>query len=256
MVRREEPEAAKAEEGSSCAFAAGESPEPVSIGAPGSRPRTMGRDPDVQAGRQKSVKRREPYSGEQARGPQHKVKPAASTDEQSEGRAAHVTAKATPDAGAPNRVDGLGGVLGAARVQGKEWNTGDPSEQLELRQGGSYKPKAKSSTAQRKSEGFVVPLMPVTNNAGGGKGSCFGHAQDGGKCEGMAAKSGPNDPKALLCFEEVRQPQSELWIGVECLSNGTYAPSRRPSVSRVREIRKHGLKGGLALTDPLIFPAD
>ncbi len=50
-------------------------------------------------------------------------------------------------------------------------------------QRGSYKPKAKSSAAQRESEGLVVPTMTVQNNVIGGKGPCFGHSwgepQDG-----------------------------------------------------------------------------
>jgi hypothetical protein len=42
----------------------------------------------------------------------------------------------------------------------------------------SYKPKVKSSDAQRESEGIVVPGRPVEQNAGGGKGPCG--RQDGG----------------------------------------------------------------------------
>src|SRR5882724_5885377 len=54
-----------------CVSPTGESPVPVSVGAPGSRPQASKGDLRVQAGRQKPVKRRKPYSGEQARGPQH-----------------------------------------------------------------------------------------------------------------------------------------------------------------------------------------
>src|SRR6185312_4814165 len=101
--------------------------------------------------------RREPRSGEQTRGPQHEVKPAASTEEQSGSRAAHFTVKATSAALVPKRAVGPGGVEGAARVQGEAWNTGGPSAQPTSGQGGSYKPKAKSSAVQRESEGIVVP---------------------------------------------------------------------------------------------------
>ena len=140
-----------------CATPAGASPVPVGIGAPGSRPQARRGDPQARAGCQKPVRRREPRSGERARGPQHEVKPAASTDEQSGGRAAHVTAKARPAARDPKRAAGPGGVLGAARVQGGVRNTRGPSAQPQSRRGGSYKPKAKSSAAQRESEGIVVP---------------------------------------------------------------------------------------------------
>jgi RNA-directed DNA polymerase len=71
---------------------------------------------------------------------------------------------------------------------------------------------AKSSTAQRESEGLVVPMMVATNNATGGKGPCFGHARSEGKREGMAAKSGPNYPDARMCDVQVREPQRELWV--------------------------------------------
>src|SRR5262245_53583681 len=79
----------------SCTDLAGGSPVPVSAGAPGSRPQPSGGDPFGRAGR------REPLRREQARGPQHEVKPAASSERQSGSRAAHVTAKATVDAQEP-----------------------------------------------------------------------------------------------------------------------------------------------------------
>jgi hypothetical protein len=254
-----------------CTPPTGESPVPVSIGAPGSRSQARGGDSSAQAGRQEPVKRRKPRSGEQARGPQHKVKPAASTEKQSGGRADHVAAKATPTARAPKRVVGPGGVRGAARVQGGVRNTGDPSAQPQSRQDGSNKPMAKSSVAQRESEGLVVPMMAATNNAVEGKGLCFGRARSEGKREGMAGTTGPNHPDACTCVVQVRQPQYELCGGAKwqvasqrrmhniawgdarasmrCrdASLAVQAPPRRPSVSRVREIRKHGLKGGLAL---------
>ena len=131
-----------------CATPTGESPVPVGVGAPGSRPQVLEGDLCARAGRQKPAKRREPHSGEQARGPQHEVKPAAWTDLQPAGRAAHVTAKATPLAREPKRAGGCGGVWGAARVQGVVWNTRDPSARPESGQARSYKPKAKSRRAQ------------------------------------------------------------------------------------------------------------
>lgn len=156
MVRRDDPGGGMGwfvpRWGSCCAFPAGGSPVPVGAGAPGSRSRGEGEIPRPQAGRRKPTS-----GGEQARGPQHEVKPAASTEEQFGGRAAHVTAKATRGALDPERAPRSGGVGGAARVQGDERNTGDPSGRPRSGQGGSYKPKAKSSAVQRESEGIVVP---------------------------------------------------------------------------------------------------
>jgi hypothetical protein len=103
----------------------------------------------ARAGRQKPVSGYKPLNGERAHGPQLKVKPAASTKKQSGGRAAHVTAKAIPVMGVPKPVASSGGVWGAARVSGEARNTRDPSAQSESGQGGSYKPKAKSSAVQR-----------------------------------------------------------------------------------------------------------
>ena len=246
MVRREDEDRLKrAGADSRCAFPAGASPAPVSAGAPGSRPPSSGRDSDDEAGCRKPLRRK------QARGPQHEVNPAASKESQSGGRAGHVTAKATPRALAPERARGPGGVWGAARVQGKARNTGDPSVWPWSGRSGSYKPMAKSSAAQRESEGLVVPAMVVTNNATGGKGSCFGRARSEGKRKGMAASSGSNDPATRTRRVHVRQLQRELWTGAKrpCV---VHAPSGRPSVSRVPENGTHGLKGGLALS-PMNF---
>jgi len=260
-----------------CASPAGASPVPVGIGAPGSRPQPSGGDSDGQAGCRKPATRRKPCNGKRARGPQHQVNLAASTEEQSGGRAGHVAAKATPAARGPKRAGGSGGVRRAARVQGEVRNSGDPSAPPWSRQGSSYKPKAKSSAAQRESEGTVVPQTgaqalgtnAVKNNAAGGRGPCFGHVQEEGKCEGMAAKSGPNDPAGLWPCDEARRPSSGLWASAERVGalavrlgkprrsdarragrlTGTptaHASSRRPSVSRVPEIGMHGLNGGSA----------
>src|SRR5882724_6231094 len=123
---------------------AGGSPVPVGAGAPGSRPQAQGETTVFQAGRQ------EPLRRERARGPQHKVNPAASSDLQGESRAAHVTAKATPaaqDSGLESAA-GLSGVLGAAREQGSERKRRGPSARSSSRQGGPYKPSVKSGAAQ------------------------------------------------------------------------------------------------------------
>ena len=76
--------------------------------------------------------------------------------------------------------------------------------------GGSYKPKAKASTAQRESEGVVVPLMSTTNNVDGGKDPCGEVGAQAGKREGMTAKV--NDPDSPQRVAKVRRLQERLWV--------------------------------------------
>ena len=183
----------------------------------------------AEAGCQKSARRPKPRSGERARRPQHEVKLAASTDQQSGSRTAHFTVKATSVSGAPKLATGPGGVGSAACVQGEVRNTRDPSAQPSSRQGGSYKPKAKSSAAQRESEGSVVPEKTaravgtnvVQNNAAGGKGPWGGHAGGAGTREGMTGKTGSNDPGGRKPRSKVQQLQRLLWVGAK------RAPGRR-----------------------------
>ena len=209
MVRRDEPERPTAKPAartdSRCTSPAGSrKPVPVSAGAPGSRPPSSGRDSADEAGRQ------EPLRREQERGPQHQVKPAASTDSQRGSRAAHFTAKATSTARESGCAGGSPGVWGAARVRGEVRNTRGPSASPLSRQGGSNKPKAKSSAAQRESEGIAVPVIAAKKNAAGGKGPCGGRVGDGGKREGMVRRGGPNHPDGHGPIDKVRQLQSRL----------------------------------------------
>jgi hypothetical protein len=211
-----------------CASPTGESPVPVGVGAPGSRPQVVEGDLCARAGCQKPVRRRELRSGEQARGPQHEVKPAASTDLQPAGRAAHVTAKATPLAQEPKRAGSCGGVWGAARVQGLERNVRGPSARPLSGQASSYKPKAKSRRAQRESEGIVVPLgqaqagsaKAVRHNAAGGEGPCGGHAEIAGKREGLAGKTGPKHPVGLESNDKAPQLRRQLWAAAKRAPGG------------------------------------
>ena len=165
-------ESARAESrlSSGCTNPAGESPVRVSAGAPGSRPQVSDREVRAQAGCRKPLRR------ERARGPQHEVKPAASTHSQWRSRAAHVTAKAKSAAQETGRESAAGppGVGGVARVQGFVRNRRGPSASPSSRPGGSYKPKVKSSAAQRESEGAIVLLMAAEQNAVEGKGPCGG----------------------------------------------------------------------------------
>ena len=164
MVRREEVD--NRSSASRCSSPAGASPASVSAGAPSSRPQASDEIPMAQAGCRKPLRRKP------ARGPQHEVKPAASTDLQPESRAGHFAAKATSAVSqSGDHAAGLGGVGGAARVQGDERNTRGPSARPGSGYRDSYKPMVKASRAQRASEGIVVASSPATNNAGGAKGS-------------------------------------------------------------------------------------
>src|SRR5260221_10739279 len=225
MVRRDEDdgEAGRpaAPTSSRCASPTGGSPDSVSAGAPSSRLRVPGREAYAQAERRKPARQQELRSGERAHGPQHEVKPAASTEKQSESRAGHLTAKATSRGPAPERTRDLGGVLGAARVQGEVRNTRDPSAQRSSPQARAYKPEAKSHAAQRESEGAVVPLIATQKNAAEGRGPCFGRVGEAGKREGMAARRGPNDPGGRRPRDEVRQLRRRLWAAAK------RAPGRR-----------------------------
>ena len=181
MVRREaDPVKSSRPESVRCTTPAGESPVPVSAGAPGSRPQVSVGDPGARAGRQ------EPLRREQPRGPQHKVKPAASTHSQPGSRADHVAAKATCVAPVPERAADAGGVWGVARVEGGVRNTGDPSVRSLSRPARPYKPSVKSVGVQRESEGVEVPMRAVQQNAALGKDPCGSRVGGGGKREGMS----------------------------------------------------------------------
>jgi len=180
----------------------GESPVSVSSDAPSSRLPALEETRVSEAQCQKLVERREPDDGERVRGPQHEVKTAASIDLQPEGRAAHVTAKATPRS--------LGGVGVAARVQGSARNTREPSALPASRQDASYKPRAKANIAQRKSEGHVVPTMVATKNATGGKEPWGdGRVDRRGTRKSMDAKR-PKSSRGRSSEENVRSLQGRL----------------------------------------------
>ena len=131
--------------------------------------------------------------------------------------------------GIPKPMTGSGGVRGAARVPGEARNTRGPSAQPWSGRGGLNKPKAKLGAVQRESEGIEVPQSvvsatrtnTVTNNAVGGKGPCGDRAGGAGTREGMAGKTGPNDPGGILPRAKVRLLQRQLWIAAK------RAPGRR-----------------------------
>ncbi len=165
----------------------------------------------IRAGRRKPSTRREQESG-----PQHQVKPAASTDSQRESRAGHVAAKAMSTVPVPEGVAGLSGVGGAARSEGSMRNRRGPSVWPWSGRGGSYKPKAKSSAAQRESEGAVVPSRAVANKAVGGKGPCGAGAGEGGTGKGMPKAALPaNHPGGSRSAANVRRLQRRLWAAAK-----------------------------------------
>jgi len=255
---------------SCCAHPAGGSPVPVGVGAPGSRPQAGGEIPSAQAGCRMPLRR------EQPRGPQHEVKPAASRYLRPGGRAAHVTAKAMSSALVPKRAEGPGGVGGVARVEGCVRNVRGPSSLPSSRRAIPYKPKVKSGGAERESEGAIVLLIPVHQNIGGGKDPYLDHVVEGATYEGMSGHLiRSNSPRRSNLAVKVRylskrlgidakQPRRQRaplgwgsrrdddrgWRAVAVRTGCVMRPSERSLVSRVRENRTHGLKGGPVETRP------
>jgi len=83
----------------------------------------------------------------------------------------------------------------------------------------------KTLGGQRESEGVVVPLIGA-RNAPGGKGPCFDHAREAGKCEGMTGFARSNysgEPWLAVADEEplevspvkVRKLQRALWAAAK-----------------------------------------
>lgn len=79
----------------------------------------------------------------------------------------------------------------------------------------SYKPMVKSSGAERKSEGVVVPMTGGQHNRPVGKGPHFDHADRGGKRKGMAGTARPNHPAGHKPIDNVRKLQRRLWTAAK-----------------------------------------
>lgn len=77
------------------------------------------------------------------------------------------------------------------------------------------KPKAKSCAVQRASEGTVVVMRAVTNNAAGAKGPCGGQVGKAGTHEGMTGKTGSNHPGGRKPTDQVRHLQRRLWVAAK-----------------------------------------
>ena len=95
-------------------------------------------------------------------------------------------------------------------MQGPSRNTRDPSAQPWSRLGGGNRPKAKAATAQRKSDGVIVPTKAVPHNAAGGKGHERGHVDEEGKRKGMTGRTGSNSPGQRRPLDNVRQLRRRL----------------------------------------------
>ena len=160
---------------------AGGSPATVSAGAPCSRPRSKGEIPAAERGVESPhVSRRRGVGGEPVHGPSIKrtLQPREREAERRDGRAAHVTAKATDSARAPERALDVPGVGRRARGHGLARNRRGPPRRPPSGEGDAYKPTVKGRRAGRESEGLIVPMK--TAKAAGGKGPCLDHAWDWG----------------------------------------------------------------------------
>ena len=79
----------------------------------------------------------------------------------------------------------------------------------------SYKPMVKSSGGERESDGVVVPLIAMSNVAGG-KDPDFGHAGRRGKRDGMTGTAPSTYPEGRnLPPAKVRQLQNRLWAAAK-----------------------------------------
>jgi hypothetical protein len=151
-----------------CTDLAGESPVPVSAGAPGSRLRAVGEILPTQAERQ------QPLGREQPGRPQREVNAAAPSVLQPKGvwesRAAHVTAKATHIDLVPERSVGLPGVRAAACPDRSMRNWRGPTRQPTSGKDRAYKAGAESARSQEGVRGARSTWEAVQYNAVEGRG--------------------------------------------------------------------------------------
>ena len=243
-----------------CALLASESLARVSAGALGSRPQPEGEILWAERG-VKSL-----YGGSKEAG-RNKVKAAASSDYQPKGvwesRTAHITAKAIDNPLEPERGWISPGSQAVARFERRTRNRRGPTRQPTSGKDRAYKAgEPKSRGAGRESEGFVVPGKACKTTRWR-EGTLLWSGWPGGKCEGIAVRLNhpsykhdnsaentsyghvPNRRRATadagLSARGVtprRAPASRAaWPAVHVVSG-------RPSVSRMRENRTYGLKGG------------
>ena len=202
---------------SRCASLAGASPVSVSVGAPSSR------SPEPRETSEAEARRQEPRKGRQGRGPQHEVKLAASTDIQPGSRAAHFTAKATATS---RRSEMIGG-----EPRGRERST-----------------RPRRSTEHGRSVYTARVRATQLEEADGQSDS--GAAEVRGDLRALVRKRKGRNLRA----GEMNRWTSHVFyaLGLHKLlgtirypGNARLPRPERPPVSRVREIRTHGLNGGL-----------
>ena len=223
----------------SCTDLAGVSPVQVSIGAPGSRPQFRGVIPGTSAGRQEPSVRRE-----QGSGPQLKVNAAASSEYQPkgvrEGRADHVTAKAIDNS--QRRPEWEWTSPGYGRWHATKGMCGTGETLLDSRKAKTVgiRPKAEIPGNREGVRGVRSTDEGGEDKPLEGRGPASVVAVEG-KREGMpgsAMQTEANNPST----QSART--SDQPMGVSQAVSAAHAASGRPSVSRVLENCKHGLKGG------------
>jgi hypothetical protein len=244
----------------SCTDLAGESPVLVIAGEPGSRLPTSVETPADEA------QRREPTrSGEQACGPQRAVNAEqASSDCQPkgvrEGRAGHVAAKAKDSTLDPERVLALSGVVAAARTHREARNRRDPSRR-------STSDEATHISAEREGASCRAGVRGGRSTGEGDDKSLEGRAPASvTSASPVSVRAWSSRPNTLV--SKARERHNRLCTMAKSRKTGSsqregddlrgslrqhpseamHALVRRPSVSRVREIRTHGLTGGSVLS--------
>ena len=121
---------------------------------------------------------------------------------------------------------GSSGVGRVARAHSLGWNRRDPSALPASGKDRGYKPMVKSSGGQRESEGVVVPVIGVHQNAPGGKGPHFDRAGGEGKRQGMTGTARSINPGRRLSADpgrlrllpsvgKVRELQRKLWAAAK-----------------------------------------
>jgi len=252
---------------------AGESPAPVSAGAPGSRPQSRGETPAAERGVESL------FGGSKCAGWDCSlVKVTIGEPSRSCHGEGHVRQSwfRIGHGGSPRGME----TCTRTRSDRGTWETRLASL---LSKDRPYKPKAKGDGGKRESEGVVVVRIGAQNNAPGAKGPRFDRACGGRRRKGMAAlkmrsdNPGGHRPAERVGSEmalsaprhpDAREPRSGLWAVAK--RNRERARSARrscrddfpqavpsssslgarvaapggSSASRVRENRTHGLKGG------------
>ena len=196
----------------------GGSPVRVGTGAPGSRPRFV-------------VERRRAKRGVKSLcgGSEHagrSIKRTLQPRQGNNGGAEPFMSRRRP------RPSGYGPVLawrvlpgyGGARAHSLGRNRRGPSAQPASGKDRWYKPMVKSGGGRRESEGVVVPVIGVQQNAPGGEGPRFDHAGGEGKREGMAGvarSNSPGRPGPAVAVDgdpsaaKARQLQRRLWAAAK-----------------------------------------